>query len=944
MPQDLKQIIREEYMLCAQSPSHFMKKYCYIQHPTRGRILFGLYPFQDKVLTLWKENPYSIVLKSRQLGISTLAAGYGLWLMLFHKDKNVLCIATKQETAKNMVTKVKFMYNNLPSWLKINSEEDNKLTLRLNNGSQIKAVSAASDAGRSEAVSLLLIDEAAFIEGIGEIWASAQQTLACIEENSIITTPKGLYRIKDLISNPHEGFNNLNISVFDRNNNIQQTSHFYKSPSSITYKIKFKDGNHIITTKEHPLLNDNEIWIQTQNLKVGDKIKCHYNHNVFGNHIDYSEFKYDSYNLKPWSLNNKDMAYLVGLWVAEGSYRKNGISIANGDKDITNWLESIGFTYSGRVNYSLSRAYVCHMFKNFLHLPSGASNKKIPSKILCSSKEEQIAFLQGCFDGDGSSHSKGISYCSISEQLVHDIHIMLLNFGIKSTIKEVFWKKNKLVTNNSQGYRLDINKENSIKFYSVIGFRLKRKQNNIHKIKNIKNWGGVDIKIDKELICNLIKNSNYSISEWNKSYTNIEGFLWRGNKNLSKQAIEDLIKSTNPNLQEYKILTNIYNSLETTYYNEIISIEEYENIITYDLKVPTNTSFLANNIVNHNTGGGAIVLSTPYGTGNWFHQTWVRAEAQENNFLPIKLPWYVHPERNEEWRKKQDELLGDIRLAAQECDAEFNTSGDTVFYPEWIEFIKETTIQEPLEKRGVDQNLWIWEPADYTRDYILVADVARGDGRDFSACHVIDVVSNTQVAEYKGQLPPKEFGYFLVGLASEYNNALLVVENANVGWSTLDSIIERNYRNLYQAPKTEQLTADSYLRAFESNSEMVPGFTMSLRTRPLVISKFREFVGDRSVTIQSKRLIEEMKVFIWKNGRAEAQSGYNDDLIMSFSIGMFLRDTSLKFQQYSQDMVRASLSNIKNNNNYSGVYNVSKNDNPYRMDVKGQKVDVSWLL
>ena len=213
MPQDLKQIIREEYMLCAQSPSHFMKKYCYIQHPTRGRILFGLYPFQDKVLTLWKENPYSIVLKSRQLGISTLAAGYGLWLMLFHKDKNVLCIATKQETAKNMVTKVKFMYNNLPSWLKINSEEDNKLTLRLNNGSQIKAVSAASDAGRSEAVSLLLIDEAAFIEGIGEIWASAQQTLACIEENSIITTPKGLYRIKDLISNPHEGFNNLNIST-----------------------------------------------------------------------------------------------------------------------------------------------------------------------------------------------------------------------------------------------------------------------------------------------------------------------------------------------------------------------------------------------------------------------------------------------------------------------------------------------------------------------------------------------------------------------------------------------------------------------------------------------------------------------------------------------------------------------------------------------------------
>ena len=61
-----------------------------------GRIQFNLFPFQDKVLTLCGgDKPYSIILKSRQLGISTLSAGYSLWLMTFHKDKNVLCIATK---------------------------------------------------------------------------------------------------------------------------------------------------------------------------------------------------------------------------------------------------------------------------------------------------------------------------------------------------------------------------------------------------------------------------------------------------------------------------------------------------------------------------------------------------------------------------------------------------------------------------------------------------------------------------------------------------------------------------------------------------------------------------------------------------------------------------------------------------------------------------------
>ena len=209
----------------------------------------------------------------------------------------------------------------------------------------------------------------------------------------------------------------------------------------------------------------------------------------------------------------------------------------------------------------------------------------------------------------------------------------------------------------------------------------------------------------------------------------------------------------------------------------------------------------------------------------------------------------------------------------------------------------------------------------------------------------MDIQTNTQVAEYKGQISPKEYGYFLTGLATEYNNAMLVVENANMGWATLDAIEERGYRNLYRSPKTDKMTAESYLRAYESSSEMVPGFTMSMRTRPLCINKFREFIGDRSVTIRSKRLLEEMKVFIWKNGRPEAQGGYNDDLVMSFGIGMFLRDTSLKFQQQGLDMARASLSGIKSNkSNYSGAYSNNNSTNPYDVKINGESHDIKWLL
>ena len=189
---DLKQAIQREYLQCAQNPVHFMRKYCTIQHPTKGKVKFDLYPFQEKCLTEFKDNRYNIILKARQLGISTLSAGYALWLMLFHNDKNILVIATGKDTAKNLVTKVRVMYDNLPQWLKTNTEEINKLSMRFTNGSQIKAIASNESAGRSEALSLLIIDEAAFIDKIDTIWTAAQQTLSTGGGCIALSTPNGV--------------------------------------------------------------------------------------------------------------------------------------------------------------------------------------------------------------------------------------------------------------------------------------------------------------------------------------------------------------------------------------------------------------------------------------------------------------------------------------------------------------------------------------------------------------------------------------------------------------------------------------------------------------------------------------------------------------------------------------------------------------------------------
>ena len=96
----IKEAIQQELIKCKQDPVYFCKKYYMIQHPTRGRVRFTLYPFQESVLRLVLKNKFNIINKSRQLGISTLSSAYALWLMLFHSDKNILCIATKLKQLK----------------------------------------------------------------------------------------------------------------------------------------------------------------------------------------------------------------------------------------------------------------------------------------------------------------------------------------------------------------------------------------------------------------------------------------------------------------------------------------------------------------------------------------------------------------------------------------------------------------------------------------------------------------------------------------------------------------------------------------------------------------------------------------------------------------------------------------------------------------------------
>ena len=97
----------KEILKCGKDPSYFLKTYARISHPMHGLILFDTYDFQDELLREFNDYRFNVILKARQLGISTITAGYVVWMMLFHRDKAILVMATKFATAGNLVKKVK---------------------------------------------------------------------------------------------------------------------------------------------------------------------------------------------------------------------------------------------------------------------------------------------------------------------------------------------------------------------------------------------------------------------------------------------------------------------------------------------------------------------------------------------------------------------------------------------------------------------------------------------------------------------------------------------------------------------------------------------------------------------------------------------------------------------------------------------------------------------
>lgn len=403
------------------------------------------------------------------------------------------------------------------------------------------------------------------------------------------------------------------------------------------------------------------------------------------------------------------------------------------------------------------------------------------------------------------------------------------------------------------------------------------------------------------------------------------------------------------------------------------------------------------------TGGRAVLCSTPYGLDDLFYYVYNNSIKKENDYNVIQMYWFQDPryiinhktkKRDLVWRKNNREVVeydrekqikmfhdgwrptsswyeamcrqlnGDKKAIAQELECKFFGSSGT-FIPEEtiieqeINFVCDATVNE-----GFEGNVWRWsedekDPSKLVIEgdpYILGADVASGTYEDYSTIQIINLRTGNQVLEFQGKVPPDRLAEIIYHYAMIYNNPLVVVDSGGgYGITTLTTLRNLNYDNVYYSlPRAKHLEEQfsSYVRYDSYNQKKTPGFNTSAY-RQLMLDKLELDLRNQTFKIKSRRLLEELKTFVWINGRPDHQRGYHDDLIFAFAMCIYVASTSYKSAESEKDFLYSMLNAVSTNVNVvksetlnditsSSSSNVL-NEKQYKPK-KTEEGDFMWLL
>ena len=177
-----------EYAQCMKDPIYFTEKYCKVISLDQGLVPFKLYPYQKQMFNKFQENRFNVVLACRQSGKSISACAYILWFALFHSEKTVAVLANKGATAREMLSRVTLMLENIPFFLQPGTKALNKGSLEFSNNSRIIAAATSGSSIRGLSVNLLYLDEFAFVERAAEFYTSTYPVVSAGTDTKIIVT------------------------------------------------------------------------------------------------------------------------------------------------------------------------------------------------------------------------------------------------------------------------------------------------------------------------------------------------------------------------------------------------------------------------------------------------------------------------------------------------------------------------------------------------------------------------------------------------------------------------------------------------------------------------------------------------------------------------------------------------------------------------------------
>ena len=216
MPMQLTEEQVREYVKCAKDPIYFIENYVKIITLDKGFVQISLYPFQRQAVKDINDNRRVIVKAGRQVGKTTMVVGYILWYILFNEDKFVAILANKAPTAREILNRIKIAYEALPLWLQQGVRTWNKGDIELENNCRVMATSTASSAIRGYSISLLYLDEFAFVPSniADEFFTSVYPTISSGTQSKILisSTPNGMnhyYRMWTEAAEGQNGFKHI---------------------------------------------------------------------------------------------------------------------------------------------------------------------------------------------------------------------------------------------------------------------------------------------------------------------------------------------------------------------------------------------------------------------------------------------------------------------------------------------------------------------------------------------------------------------------------------------------------------------------------------------------------------------------------------------------------------------------------------------------------------